>query len=184
MKTVTVNYYTIDELQKVSPQGYKNAFNRYEKNQLENGYNWHHESIASVEKFLGLFDCQLIEFVMGSVYANDFKYTSIHLLDDELEIYGDELMQYLQSEHKEILEKWDECPLTGYCLDFTLLEPLHDFVTGEKYQDCSLKDLIDLSMSRAIEAVDADFEYQCGYEAFEEDSYMNDYHYDINGNLE
>lgn len=187
MKTVVVNYYTIDELKEVSLEGYYNAFNQYEKSQFENGYNWHNEAIASVKKFLEMFECQLIEFVIGSVYGDDFKYSSIHLWDDELEIekmHGEKLKQYLQLEHGTTLENWDECPLTGYCFDITLLKPLHEFMSGEKYQDSTLKDLIDLALHYAIEEVDADYEYQCGYEAFEENSRCNDYYYDINGNLE
>ena len=57
-------------------------------------------------------------------------------------------------------------------------------MTGEKYQDYTLRDLINLSMSNALNEVDADFEYQISFEAFEEDSLSNDYYYDINGNLE
>lgn len=73
--------------------------------------------------------------------------------------------------------------MTGYYLDITLLEPLHEYMTGEKYQDYTLRDLINLSMSNALNEVDADFEYQISFEAFEEDSHSNDYYY-INGNLE
>lgn len=195
MKTVTVNYYTIDELKEVNLKGYYNAFNQYEKFQLENGYNWHYEAIQSVEKFLALFDCQLTRFVIGSVYGDDFGYCDNYIYlwndeeecDDELEIdelEGEKLKQYLELAHGKTLEKWDYCPLTGYCLDITLLEPLHQFMTGEKYQDSTLKDLIYLALHYAIEEVEADYEYQCGYEAFEEDSRCNDYYYDINGNLE
>ena len=195
MKTVTVNYYTIDELKEVSPKGYANAFNDYEKTQFNLGYNWVDDAISSVKKFLSLFDCELDEFVIGSVYSNDYRYTDNYIYmwnedeqcDDALEIdelEGEKLKQYLELEHGKTLEKWDYCPLTGYCLDITLLEPLHQFMTGEKYQDSTLKDLIDLALHYAIEEVDADYEYQCGYEAFEEDSRCNDYYYDINGNLE
>lgn len=195
MKTVEINYYTIDELKEVSPTGYDNAFNEYEKTQFNLGYNWFDEAVQSVRKFLNLFDCTLADFVVGSVYNDHFKYYDSYIYiwneeeqcEDMLEIHeidGEKLREYLQSEHKPTLEKWDECPLTGYCLDITLLEPLHEYMTGEKYQDYTLKDLIDLAMSNAIKEVDADFEYQCSYEEFEEDSHRNNYYYDIDGNLE
>lgn len=195
MKTVEINYYTIDELKEVSPTGYDNAFNEYEKTQFNLGYNWFDEAVQSVRKFLNLFDCTLAGFVVNSVYNDDFEYYDSYIYiwneeeqcEDMLEIHeidGEKLREYLQSEHGTTLENWDECPLTGYCFDITLLKPLHEYMTGEKYQDYTLKDLIDLAMSNAIKEVDADFEYQCGYEAFEENSRCNDYYYDINGNLE
>lgn len=195
MKTVETNYYTIEELKEVSPIGYKHAYEEFYKFQCEFGYGWADSAIDSVKKFLALFDCELHEFVINSVYRNDYSYTDNYIYmwnddeecDDELEINeldGEKLKQYLQLAHGKTLEEWDECPLTGYCLDITLLEPLHEYMTGEKYQDYTLKDLIDLSMSNALNGVDADFEYQISYEAFEENSYANDYYYDINGNLE
>ena len=197
MKTVTVNYYTIEELKEINLKGYYHAFNEYEKFQMEIGYNWWNEALASVEKFLSMFDCTLREFVLGSVYENHFAYNDNWIPiwnnegeEEELEmleideIFGEKLKRYIETEHGEILEKWDECPLTGYCLDYTLLLPIHEFLTGEKYQDYSLKQLIDHAMHMAINEVDDDYEYQCGYEAFEEDSISNDYYYDINGNLE
>lgn len=195
MKTVEINYYTIEELKQVSPAGYENAYKNYYNRECEFGYAWADSAIDSVKKFLDLFDCELDDFVMGSVYRNDYRYTDnyIYLWNDEEEcedvleideIEGEKLKEYLQTEHSCTLKKWDECPLTGYCLDFTLLEPLHEYMTGEKYQDYTLKDLIDLSMSNALNEVDADYEYQLGYDAFEENCDMNDYYFDINGNLE
>lgn len=195
MKTVEITYYTIEELKEVSPTGYENAYKNYYNRECEFGYAWGDSAIDSVKKFLDLFDCELDEFVMGSVYRNDYRYTDnyIYLWNDEEEcedvleideIEGEKLKEYLQTEHSCTLKKWDECPLTGYCLDITLLEPLHEYMTGEKYQDYTLKDLLDLSMSNALNEVDADFEYQLGYDAFEENCDMNDYYFDINGNLE
>lgn len=200
-KTITTNYYTIDELKKVSPQGYQNAFEQYEETQITYGYDYMDMATASVEKFLALFDCVLTRFIVGSVYGDDFAYSGYYITlsdEDGEEIWanlpvsefssgdlkGERLKKYLTLTHGEILEKWDDCPLTGYCLDITLLEPLHQFVTGEKYQDYTLKDLVDIAMHYAIEEVDADYEYQCGYEAFEEHSKDNNLYYDINGNLE
>lgn len=194
-KTITTNYYTIDELKKVSPQGYQNAFEQYEEIQITYGYDYMDMAIASVENFLTLFNCDLAKFIVNSVYTDDFAYYEGYAVfwdDDEenwvglgiSELKGEQLKKYLTLAHGETLEKWDDCPLTGYCLDITLLEPLHQFVTGEKYQDYTLKDLVDIAMHYAIEEVDADYEYQCGYEAFEERSKDDDLHYDINGNLE
>lgn len=195
MKTVEINYYTIEELKEVSPTGYENAYKNYYNHECDYGYAWFDSAIDSVKKFLSLFDCELCEFVMGSVYRDDYRYNDNYIYlwndeeecDDELEIdelEGEKLKQYLELAHGITLEKWDECPLTGYCLDITLLEPLHEYMTGEKYQDYTLKDLINLSMSNALNEVDADFEYQLGYDAFEENCDMNDYYFDINGNLE
>lgn len=195
MKTVEINYYTIEELKEISPAGYDKAYQDYCDFQYSVGYAWGDWAIKSVEKFLDLFDCALIDFVIGSVYHDHFKYADNYIYiwneeeqcEDMLEIHeidGEKLKEYLQSEHGATLEKWDECPLTGYCLDITLLEPLHEYMTGEKYQDYTLKDLIDLAMKNAIMDVDADFEYTLSYESFEENSRCNDYYYDINGNLE
>lgn len=195
MKTVEINYFTIKELKDVNSKGYDRAYENYVNSQYEHGYNWYDEAIASVKKFLQLFDCDLCDFVMGSTYRNDYRYNDnyIYLWNDEEEcedelaieeIQGEKLKEYLQLAHGSTLEKWNECPLTGYCLDIALLEPLHEYMTGEKYQDYTLKDLIDLCMSNALNEVDADFEYQLGYDAFEENSECNDYYYDINGNLE
>ena len=195
MKTVEINYYTLEELKEVNPTGYDNAYRNYYEFQCEYGYAWFDSAIDSVKKFLSLFDCKLCDFVVGSVYRDDYSYTDNYIYmwnedeqcEDALEIdeiEGEKLKEYLQAKHGDTLEKWNECDLTGYCLDITLLEPLHEYMTGEKYQDYTLRDLINLSMSNALNEVDADFEYQISFEAFEEDSHSNDYYYDINGNLE
>ena len=192
MKTVLVNYYTIEELKGLNPEGYENAY--YKFAEAEGAfYNWANEAVDSVEKFLSLFDCTLRDFVIGSVYNDDYSYNDdyIYLWNDEEEynecfeideLSGEKLKSYLQLAHGETIEKFEFCPLTGYCLDITLLEPVYEFLTGKNHQDSTLKDLIDMALSRALNEVDGDYEYQTSEEAFEEKSRDEDMYYDINGN--
>lgn len=197
MKTITTttNYYTIEELKEVNPQGYENAYDNYVEHESKYGYAWYNEAIASVETFLELFECKLINMTFGSVYQDDYKYANncLWLFNDKeeehqyldlYEIKGDLLKSYLQNAHGNTIENYDECQLTGYCLDYTLLEPLHDYLNGGEHQECSLQDLIEMGLSNALNEIDGNYEYQLSYEAFEENSMANDYYYDIDGNLE
>lgn len=195
MKTKTINLYTIKELKEVSPEGYKNAYYKYCEFKEQDGYVWKSEAIKSIEEFLRLFDCTLVSITFNSVYADDFKYIdkyisvwneeeqSYELLDIE-EIKGDKLKEYLNLAHGAMVENYQECSLTGYYLDFTLLTPLYEFMNGNEYQDYSLQDLIELSLHMALEEIDADIEYSLSYEAFEDYSECNECYYDIKGNLE
>ena len=185
--------YTIVELKKVSSEGYENAYQNYYNCECEYGYSWSDFAFSSVKAFLKLFDCVLCEFAIGG-YLNEYSYDEsfICLYNDEKkceenlelsDIHGEILNKYLQLAHGKTLNEWDSCPLTGYCLDITLLEPFHEYMNGERYQDYTLGDLIDLSLSKALNETNEDYQRQLDYEGFEERCHANDYLFDIDGNL-
>lgn len=190
MLTKTINLYTIQELEKINPDGYAHAYQQYCNSVSE--YAWYDEVIRSIEKFLDLFDCKLEDFCLNS-YRNDFDYSEKSYYrpwndDEETELEMDELAgsrlkNYLLATCKNEIDKWDDCPLGEIWIDIELLEPFHQFVTGEKYQDYTLQDLINTSLQQALDNVNDDYDSQFTEERFVENSDENDYYYDIDGNL-
>ena len=192
MKTVTINYYTIKELKELSQEGFNNAHSNYIHAKQREQYNWTDEVTSSLEKFLELFNC--------SWYSWDADYSGVEYGEGEIVIYdedtdediyyslnelhGEMLKNYLQENHQDEISKWDNCPLTGIVFDNTLLEPFHKFLTGEDYQDYSLKDLIEKSCEDLMEDVQNDIEYQETEAYFIEECEAYDWHFDINGNQE
>ena len=189
MKTVIVNYYTIKELKEINAKGFKKAYNKY----LET-YEFlsNHEVTNSIEKFLGLFDCswESWDCECGYVgYSEEQIWIYDENKDEEIcysldEIKGKTLNNYLLECHHEEMSGWDNCPLTGIIYDIELLEPFRKFLTGEDYQDYSLKDLIDKGCEDLMKMVDREIENQRSEEYFIEECECNDLYFDINGNME
>lgn len=75
------------------------------------------------------------------------------------------------------------CNLTGYCMDDSILDPIHEFLKGKtpswKYQN--FKDLMGYCFDSWVKACNADYEYSTSFEAFKEDAKANEYEYTITG---
>ena len=189
MKTIEINYYTIKELKEINEVGYTNAHKKYMEH-FE--FAWVNEVTESLEKFLGLFNCQLTSW--------DADYKSVYYRQGDVSIYNEEeddydyyelnqiegkmLTDYLLENCHEDVSNWEQCPLTGVCYDVDLLEPLHEFLTGEKYQDYTLHDLIELATYNLMKVVENEIYYLMSEKYFIEIATDNDWYFDINGNLE
>ena len=197
MKNVIIEktYYTIDELKEINIDGYNTAY--YDYVSLQEQYWDEYDAIQTIKKFLDLFDCDLEYMIYNSVYTDDFKFKSNPFTwlyneeadEDELldldEIDGGKIKDYIEIKGLyNIIKDYQECNLTGHCLDCVVLEPLYEYLFEEKYQDNTLYDLIYEGLSRALKVIDDDYEYQCSEEAFEEYCWGENLMFDIDGNKE
>ena len=195
MKIVTTEttYYTIEELKEVNYSGYVKAHRDY-----QNDFQFHFtdEVNSSLEKFLDLFNCKLVSWTTN-YYQVEYRQIQYIYVDTEdidetydeesygiYELHGKALRKFLYQQCKNEMDKWDYCPLTGVCYDYTLLEPLHQFLTGEKYQDYTLQELIDLACRNLMIEVDSEIDSLMGEEYFIEHCQGNDYYFTIDGDLE
>ncbi len=197
MKNVTKTYYNAYELKEINESGYWKAYDNY-VTQNDGDYPYWNESKVAIERFLDLFNCKLIHLTMNSCYIDDFKFISndyTWLYNEETEeedlldideIEGKQIKEYLTINNLlEIIEKYDECPLTGYYLDIDLLSPIVEYVKDENYnRNITLYDLIHEGLSKALNIIDGDFEYMLSEEAFIDFCECNDLYFDIDGNLE
>ena len=197
MKNVIIEktYYTIDELKEINIDGYNTAY--YDYVSLQDEYDYNYDSLQTINKFLKLFDCTLVHMNYNSCYIDDFKFTSNSFIwlyneeidDDELldldEIDGKKIKDYIEIEGLyNIIKDYDGCKLTGYYLDYVVLEPLYEYLFEEKHQDNTLYDLIHEGLSKALKVIDDDYEYQLSEEAFEEYCWGENLMFDIDGNRE
>lgn len=196
MKNVIIEktYYDIDELKEINISGYNTAY--YDYVSLQEEYNYNYDSLQTINKFLHLFDCTLEYMIYNSVYLDDFSFTNASAWlyneetdEDELldldEIEGEKIKDYIEIKGLyNIIKGYQNCNLTGYCLDCVVLEPLYECLFEEKHQNNTLYDLIHEGLSRALKIIDDDFDYQCSEEAFEEYCWGENLMFDIDGNKE
>ena len=197
MKNVIIEktYYTIDELKEININGYNTAYDDYVS--LQDEYNYNYDSLQTINNFLSLFDCTLVYMIYNSCYIDDFRFTSNsytwlyneEIDDDELldldEIDGKKIKNYIEIKGLyNIIKDYQDCNLTGYCLDCVVLEPLYEYLFEEKHQDNTLYDLIHEGLSRTLKVINDDYDYQCSEEAFEEYCWDENLMFDIDGNKE
>jgi hypothetical protein len=73
------------------------------------------------------------------------------------------------------------CVLTGVCYDEDILQPIYDFL--DKPTDIDFETLLNDCIYSLCHSISSEIEYQQSDEAITEDIEVNDYDFDINGNL-
>lgn len=73
------------------------------------------------------------------------------------------------------------CPLTGYCIDNSLFDPIWQFM--DKPDNRTFKDLLDDCFDMWIKDCEADYEYSTSMEAFIEDCQVNEWSFDEKGRM-
>lgn len=73
------------------------------------------------------------------------------------------------------------CPLTGYCVDNSLLDPIWKFMDSPDNR--TFKDLLDDCFGEWIKDCEADYEYSTSMEMFVEECESNDWTFDEKGRM-
>jgi hypothetical protein len=76
----------------------------------------------------------------------------------------------------------DNCPLTGYCADMDILQPVIDCLHYKRFFD-SFDDLIDACLTAFFRSWQADIEYRASFEYFAEMCEINDYEFTETGEM-
>ena len=81
-----------------------------------------------------------------------------------------------KSRHSRITFEMDNCPLTGVCMDYDILQPILDCLHYKRFYD-SIDDLFDDCLTAFFRAWECEIEYNCSFEHFAEMCEANDYEF-------
>ena len=87
--------------------------------------------------------------------------------------------QYI-SRHSKVITSMEDCPLTGVCWDYEILQPIIDCLTYRKiYNDA--EELFQDCLDNFFSAWQGQLEYESSQEFFEEEVEANDWQYNADG---
>ena len=182
MKTIEINVYTASELKSEHPDAFKKAHERFAQGEYENGLNWGQEMLDSLKALIELGGYRLKDYSLGdSSCRNNY----IRLEERECdELSGKRAMAWLENnilfKLRDKKGKLDAGKLTGYCMDYTLVESLRESIrTGSTIRQ-AFRDLVCPYVSQ----VDAEWENQTSEEAFLDLSDANDYQFSADGRMQ
>lgn len=194
MRTVTVTH-DLFLLGELSPQAQEKAYHDW-LNLAD--YGWHRENTATLEAFCRLFEVECRHWSYDA-YTYQYRFemcaigqieqmTGVRLLKLLTNHYWEELflpktyfLRY-QKRRKSRIFRTNDCVLTGYCMDYDILQPVYDFLAKPDPQ-VSFRTLIDHCLDSFFRACMKDCEYQFSMENFKELSAANDWEYLDNGRL-
>jgi hypothetical protein len=141
-------------------------------------YIWADEAVESLEAFARHFDVKLedwqIDFACAAHSTATFSRSDL----DEEEI--ESRLKGLGSFDPKTLMGSGECKLTGYCMDESAIDGFRKaWFSGER----DLNELLQAGFESWIQAVQADYEYQCSDEQLAEHCEANEYFFTEEGEL-
>jgi len=220
-ETVTHNIYKYDEL---SEQAKEKAREWYRQGDL---YHWHDFNMETLKQFECIFPIYNSNCSYGGYrppfidYSIDIHYNNYYDSEDEiLELSGVRLYKYIVNnywydlfkpatrflktigsnnnrERKSKINFNNDCVLTGYCIDMSILGPIYDFLKGPYGKDhegnlifdkprywynVTFQDLMEDCMEEFIQDCNNDWEYSDSEEYISENMASNDYEFDEYGN--
>ena len=157
MRTITRNVYFFDEL---SESAKEKARDWWRGRGFE--YSWSTESRASINAFCVLFDVDLVDYSIGAYCQVDYT--------------TDRKNHHFRGWNKKRVNAIPDF-LTGYCLDWVLIETLKK--EFDKHGD--LKSAFDAAIRAGFTAWRDDMEYQLSDEAVDDMLIANEYEFYENG---
>lgn len=158
-------------------------------------YPWSYENEDCLKEFADIVGVKIIDWEYG--YSCPSVDYSDNLDDSICDLSGKRLISFLVSKFWSTLytrkkyyknksyvtglPKPSSCPLTGYCVDEDLLQPIRDAIA--KGYSGTYEDLIKDCFHAWGKACEKDLEYYYSEEAIAENSEANGYKYYINGKL-
>lgn len=199
METRTYNVYKFEELSKEAQE------KAHEEYLQCVGYHWNDEALGTLQAFAKKFDITIKDYSIDTynVYVSwsfDFsdeekeerkaiklyKYLQNNIIDTiekgkfySVGKYGKDGKYSYKSRNSKILKEWD---LTGYCIDYDILEPLKKFMSH--IENINLETLIDRCIKSWGEAVKSDMQEQESFEHYKEICQINDYYFTIDGKID
>lgn len=174
MKTIEITGYTIDELShKAKERAYNDWIDIWD-------YYQHTDNMNSIEEFCRFFDCEITHYEYG--YNCNYSFKTDY--DDE-ELSKLDLLAKVYFNYSELLNNAnyedDEYPMTGYYIDYILLDPIKKFL-HDKHHD-TYRDLIEECFDKAFTHFVEDYEYTSSMQYFEEICDINDWYFTENGKI-
>lgn len=163
-----------------------------------NGYAWDNENNDSLKAFLDLFNCslkrggyvrcndsdtgemeglRLYKYIMNNFYDDIYKPKSYWINDGIRNCVG----MNSKTRYSKIFKVWDNCSLTGYCMDNDLLQPVIDFL--KKPSGTCFNDLLTSCYESWEYTVKKEQEYQDSNKAIDENISINEYEFYEDGSL-
>ena len=165
-KHVGIDYYSID---------YEEPYRNEYKINIPEGA----EDLTGVRLATYIYNNYLKELYKG-------KYFSLWSKKEKSYKYYPEGYPVLKSKHSNWYKTLD-CPFTGCCYDYTLLQPLIDFCnkpwTGFKNSIITFESLLNDCITNICHNVQEEIEYRLTDEAILEDCTANGYEFDEDGHL-
>lgn len=191
MEKVTIQLYSVDELSKKAfEKAYLHWCSTYD-------YDYGTDNEKVLEKFQEIFPVK----ITGYSYGGGREYISFVMNCHEIiaQLSGVRLLKYIWNNYKDYIFNNKiyyngikkrkskiklncNCVLTGYYLDYDILEPIYKFLNNPK-KDITFEDLIEKCLNNWLNACQKDYENFYSEEYFREIARMNRWLYYKNGDL-
>ena len=168
MRTVETKIYTFDELSSEAQEYVLDNFWAHTE------YPWHDENMDCLKEFTDLFDFSVYHWRYDSMMAEHNESFPEYYFN----IDGDVAREWFKRQSKIIYDL--NCPLTGYYLDETLLQPIRDFIADKSRTD-SIGDVLTECVGAFFSHVVADVEHHYSMESCAESCAVNEYEFLENG---
>jgi hypothetical protein len=208
MQTKTIEIYSINELsEKAKIKAYNDWLNNFyyawasdneaslkafaeifvlkiksfEYDTCNGNVSWDYNFYENVDIIENLKGVRLYKWIMNNIYPHISQYKN-YWLTSKTKINPINNFPLSIKRTSKIIKETN-CPLTGYCMDNAILQPILDFI---KTPDLSinLTDLIKQCFNEWVKACCEDCERSCSMDSFIEECESNDYTFRINGVME
>jgi hypothetical protein len=139
----------------------------------------------TIENLTGL---RLMKYLLNNFYTDFYSRIYIKLLSSKKYIQHKKIVSKPINDNGEFYNSYklfqresENCPLTGYCLDNALLQPIWDFIKQPK--QITFKELLEQCFDAWIKACNNDIEYCNTDEFITEEIENNDYWWTNNGEI-
>lgn len=193
MRQITTTLYKFNEL---SPDAQRRAW----ENDPWGGDFDGSDYIATLKAFENIFDIGVWDYRVGDcIYSPYFKYIKSGAMSEAPEGDALRLARYIWNNYAEYIQKgkyyskggyidgkytykcrysnctfgMDNCPLTGFCADYDILQPIIDCLEYKRFYT-DVDDLLNDCLTGFFNAWDAEIEYHNSFEYFAEMAEIND----------
>ena len=173
--------YTFDEL---SPEVQEKVISSWRN---DDQYPWDSENVDTLKRFADIFPVEIknyeyrfnnshINWKLSEVNPPVAAFTGLRLRTWLLNNYYNTLYQgkryyasnYTKKRVSKVIIEQADCPLTGYCMDYDILQPIWDFVKNPNtYQ--TLGDILQDCLNSWLSACQKDYKYWNSSESIKED---------------
>lgn len=171
MRTIEIKIVKFEEL---DDKGKKKAIEEYRNN---TDYHWINDNDESLKEFAKRFNLVIKDYDYGYGYGSIRFDTK--LSDDVEQLNGLRLWKYLYNNHLETIRSKD---LTGYCCDYSLIQPLEDYMKKPNLR-LDYVYLMRLCLDAWIKYCREDYEECQSDDYIIEQLMVNDYEYTTDGRM-
>ena len=158
MKTVELKVYNVNEL---GDDARENAWRKYPLDE----YFWLDEGLDSAKAFAALFGASIVRWELGA-WRHSF-------IDSDI---NQDMVRGIKPAS---IPKPDDCPLTGYCMDYTALKAFHDHVA----KSGDVLGAVVAGLDALASAIQADCEYRDSLEYWTELAEANGWQFFEDGTM-